>query len=103
MNFEIAETQILPDCSKRLFIEIAKQDLLIFAYILESFEGFCNLTTVRRGETNETVKLNSNLKLKNKNLLLPKKGGILAQIDIPPDFVNQVEHLLEFLSKWQSL
>ncbi|OQX70479.1 MAG: hypothetical protein B6D62_04880 [Candidatus Cloacimonas sp. 4484_275] len=76
MNFKIISELFLEDGSKRVKILISGEELIFLGFILESLEGWCNYTTV-------------------------KKNRPFLQLDIPPDFIGDVENLLGFLRKWQ--
>ena len=75
MNFRLMERIALSDGSLRYNISISGAELIFLGYILESFEGWCNYTTRKD----------------NDNLL---------QIDVPADYRNSVEELLEYLHDW---
>ncbi len=76
MQFDIVSSQWLGDGSKRMVVKIAFKELIYFGYILESFEGWCNYTTI-------------------------DKQNQLVQIDISPDFVEVMDKLLETLKNWR--
>ena len=75
MQFELISEEILSDDSKRIILKVEPDDLLYLGYILESFEGWCNYTTIKKGEP-------------------------YLQIDVSPDYVNSIHELLDFLKKW---
>ena len=74
MKFRIINEEVLPDSTRRLRVEIDKKDLIYMGYILESWEGFCNYTTIYREKA-------------------------YLQIDVMPDFYKVVKELLFFLRK----
>jgi hypothetical protein len=76
MNISFEKQEILSDKTKRLLIKIPFHELVYFGYFIESFEGWCNYTTV-------------------------DKKNNLVQIDINPDFINEMEQLLDFLKHWK--
>ena len=75
MNFEIKKEYFLEDGTKRILIRIISEELLYLGYFLESFEGWCNYTTIQ-----------------DKNNLL--------QIDVSPDFVKDFSKLLTFIESY---
>jgi len=76
MNFEIKKEYFLEDGTKRILVRIISEELLYLGYFLESFEGWCNYTTI-----------------KDKNKLL--------QIDVSPDYIRDFSKLLYFIKKWK--
>ena len=76
MNFSIKSEEFLPDGSLRILLEVRKYELMYVGYLLESFEGFCNYTTPIRKEP-------------------------IFQVDIPPDFIDDVKKNLSFMKDWQ--
>lgn len=76
MQFDVISSQRLDDGSRRLVVKIAFKELIYFGYILESFEGWCNYTTI-------------------------DKQKQLVQIDISPDYLQETEKLLINLKKWR--
>ncbi|NQV18735.1 MAG: hypothetical protein HQ534_09360 [Armatimonadetes bacterium] len=72
MNFKIKKEYFLEDGTKRIMVRIISEELLYLGYFLESFEGWCNYTTI-----------------KDKNNLL--------QIDVSSDFVKDFSKLFIFL------
>lgn len=75
MNFKIVEQTDLEDGSLRILLEMPQADLIYMGFILESFEGWCIYTT-------------------------PRKKEPFLQLDIPRDFISNVEELLEYLKDW---
>ncbi len=75
MNFEIKKAYLLEDGTKRILVHISSEELLYLGYFLESFEGWCNYTTI-----------------KDKNNLL--------QIDVSSDFVKDFSKLFVFLERY---
>jgi len=75
LKFEIIERTNLADGSMRILLELPQSDLIYMGFILESFEGWCIYTTPRRKEP-------------------------FLQLDIPIDFISNVEELLSFLKTW---
>ena len=76
MNFEIKKEYFLENGTQRILVHISSDELLYLGYFLESFEGWCNYTTI-----------------KDKNNLL--------QIDVSPDFVKDFSYLLHFIKEWK--
>jgi hypothetical protein len=76
MQFEISHFRLLEDGSKRIVVKIPLKELIYFGYILESFEGWCNFTTI-------------------------DKQKHLVQIDSCPDFEEEMDKLLDSLKKWR--
>lgn len=76
MNFSIKEEIENPDGSKQLLLHIATEEQVYLAYFLESFEGWCFHSMV-------------------------KKKKPLLRIDISPDYIQNVYELLEFLKEWE--
>ena len=76
MKFELISEEILEDNTKRVILSVESEDLVYLGFILESFEGWCNYTTI-------------------------KKSKPYLQIDISPDYVNQMEELLNILKDWK--
>jgi len=76
MDFEIITENILNDRTKRVVLRVAPKDLLYLGYILESFEGWCNYTTIQKNEP-------------------------FLQIDITPDYIEPAIELLQFLKSWE--
>ncbi len=75
MRFDIVSSEILNDKTKRVILKVTDEDLFYLGYILESFEGWCNYTTIRKTEP-------------------------FLQIDIAPDYINSTEELLNYLKNW---
>ena len=75
MNIQRIDTFFLEDSCKRYFIDVNQSELVYFGYFLESFEGWCNYTTIN----------------KNKSLI---------QVDVSPDYINEFEELIQFLMDW---
>ncbi len=77
MKFEIAKKYINDDGTKSFIIKLAKSDLVFFGYILESFEGWGNYTTI------------SNFK------------EIVLRVDVSPSYISQYEELFLFLKNYE--
>ena len=77
MKFEIKETNIDFDGTKSFYINLAKKDLVLFGYILESFEGWGNYTTVS-----------------NKDI-------IVLKVVVSPSYIIQYEELFRFLKQYK--
>ena len=75
MQFENVSSEILEDKTKRVILQVASEDLVYLGFILESFEGWCNYTTIKRNEP-------------------------YLQVDIAPDYVDSTEELLDYLKQW---
>ena len=76
MDFRIISDKILDDETRRLHLEINRSELMYLVYFLESFEGWCNCTTV------------------------DKKKHIL-QIDVTESYEKKVRELLGYLRKYK--
>jgi hypothetical protein len=77
MKFQIKNESFLKDCTKRILIKIDPDELIYLGYFLESFEGWCNYTTIDKKET-------------------------CLQIDVTPDYINDFGKLLDFLKSWKT-
>jgi len=75
LKFNIVERTSLKDGSLRILLELQQSDLIYMGFILESFEGWCIYTT-------------------------PRKKEPFLQLDIPHDFITNVEELLSYLKTW---
>lgn len=75
MEFERVSSEILTDNTKRVILRVASEDLVYLGFILESFEGWCNYTTIKKKEP-------------------------YLQIDISPDYIGSTEELLVYLKQW---
>lgn len=76
MKIRILEEQKETDDSMVIFLQIAKRDLALFGFLLESFEGWALYTTVDR----------------DKDIL---------RIDTPKDFYPNVKHFIDYLETWE--
>ena len=76
MKFEITKSNINNDGTKSFNINLAKKDLVLFGYILESFEGWGNYTTI------------SNIQ------------EIVLKVDVSPSYISQYEELFDFLKTY---
>lgn len=76
MNFEIKTRNTLNDGSTRIIVEVESSDLIYFGFFLEAHEGWCNYTTL-------------------------SKKPPQVQIDISPDFLNEMNELFSVLKKWE--
>jgi hypothetical protein len=76
MDIKIIHECRLTDRTKRLHIKIPFSELVYFGFFLESFEGWCNYTTINKREN-------------------------IVQIDISPDFISETEELIVFLKQWK--
>ena len=75
MNFKIKKEYFLEDGTKRILVRISSEELLYLGFFLESFEGWCNYTTI-----------------KDKNKLL--------QIDVSPDYIRDFSRLFAFIESY---
>jgi hypothetical protein len=75
VNFEKISEKIISDDSTEIILKISPKDLILFGYILEAFEGFCNFTTTDR-----------------------KK--MLVKIVATKYYVNDIKRILAFLKKF---
>ena len=75
MKFSIADRATLTDGTKRLMLNVPKEELIYLGYILESFEGLCNYTT-------------------------PKKNEPFLQVDVTHDYIDDFNKLIQALSEW---
>jgi len=75
MDINLISEEILPDNTSRIILKIEAKDLFYFGYIIESFEGWCNYTTIKKNEP-------------------------FLQLDITPEYLNSVKELLEYLRNW---
>ncbi len=76
MNFKIKKEYLLEDGTKRILVRIISEELLYLGYFLESFEGWCNYTTI-------------------------KDKYNLLQIDVAPDYIRDFSILFNFIKKWK--
>jgi len=76
LNFDIVAEEILEDRTNRIILRVAPEDLVYLGYILESFEGWCNYTTIQNNEP-------------------------LLQIDMTHDYVDCTKELIQFLKSWE--
>jgi hypothetical protein len=74
MNFKILETQVLPDNTKRMIIFVEPEELFYLGYFLETLEGYCNYTTIKK-----------------KHL----------QVDAAPDFYEEFLNIISTMQKWK--
>ena len=75
MKFSVANRETLADGTKRLMLNVPKEELIYLGYILESFEGWCNYTT-------------------------PDKNEPFLQVDVTPDYIDDFNKLIQALSEW---
>lgn len=75
MNFQIVEQKNLSDKTIDLTIQIDSKDQIIFCFILESWEGVFNYTTI-------------------------DKKNSLIRVRIAEDFSDEADKLLTFLKKY---
>lgn len=75
MNFQIVERKTLADKTIDLSIQINSKDQIIFCFILESWEGVFNYTTIDK-----------------------KKS--LIKVLIAEDFAQEADNVLNFLKKY---
>ena len=75
MQIDKVSEKILDDEATQLIIQTNSADLQLIGFILESFEGYCNYTTID-----------------NEKLLL--------QIIIPKDFKQDVEKIIENIREY---
>ena len=76
MQVDKKSEKILEDGSDELIIQTNSQDLQFIGYILESFEGYCNYTTI-------------------------DKDKMLLKIVIPKDFRYDVKNIINFLKDFE--
>jgi len=76
LNFNLRSEETLKDGTRRILLEVASEDLVYLGFILESFEGWCNYTTV-------------------------KKNTPYLQIDVTPDYAEPTRELINFLKNWE--
>ena len=76
MQFDLVSQEILADKTNRLILRVDPEDLVYLGFILESFEGWCNYTTIRKNEP-------------------------FLQVDVSPDYYKNTVELLNFLRKWE--
>ena len=76
MEFSVVDEEILADGCSRIYLRIPPANQVYLGYILESFEGWCFHSIVKKNEP-------------------------LLKIDISPDYVANVKELLEFLKTWE--
>ncbi len=76
MKFKIKETLLNDDGTKSFIIHLEKKDLVFFGYILESFEGWGNYTT------------------------LTHDGYIVLKVDVSPSFISKYEELFSYMKKY---
>ncbi|MCD4796229.1 MAG: DUF4911 domain-containing protein [Candidatus Cloacimonetes bacterium] len=76
MNFQIKNEKLLSDKTGRFNICIQKNELVYMGYFLESFEGWCNYTT-------------------------PNKSEPVLQVDVAPDYINDLKKMMKFLKSWE--
>ncbi|MDD3050873.1 MAG: DUF4911 domain-containing protein [Candidatus Cloacimonetes bacterium] len=72
MKIEIVSETTLEDGVKRILLKIAPKDFIYLGYTLESLEGVCNYTTVKREQP-------------------------YMQVDVSPDFIDEFEKIFACL------
>ena len=75
MKFSVADRETLADGTKRLMLNVPKEELIYLGYILESFEGWCNYTT-------------------------PNKNEPFLQVDVTLNYIDDFNRLIKALSEW---
>ncbi len=75
MKFSVADRKTLLDGTKRVMLNVPREELVYLGYILESFEGLCNYTT-------------------------PNKNKPFLQVDITSDYLNDFNKLIKALLDW---
>ena len=75
MIFEILSETRLPDTTLRFLMKVKNSDLIYLGYFLESFEGWCNYTTIKEEQK-------------------------FLQVDVSPSFVSEVKELLNCFLEW---
>lgn len=75
MKFNITNKTVLADGTVDLIVQIAGKDQIIFCYILESWEGVFNYSTVDKKQS-------------------------LINIKIAEDFANEAEDVLNYLKDY---
>jgi len=76
MNLKIHSETLLEDGTSRILIEIPAAELLYVGFLLESFEGWCNYTTVKKDEP-------------------------YLQVDVTKDYLEPMHELLEYMKNWK--
>ncbi len=77
MNFKILKEENLSDGSKRFIIDVDEAEKLYLGYFLESFENLCIYSSYK------------------------KEGEKVFYIDVPPDFIDFTNELLNFFKGWE--
>jgi Domain of unknown function (DUF4911) len=76
MNFEVIDLQEIDDNCQRYIIKVRNKELVYLGFFLESFDGWCNYTTID-----------------------PQNN--LFQIDVTFDYRKRMVELLDYLSNWE--
>ena len=76
MDFQIVDETDKPDGSRQLLVNIATKEQVYFSYFLESFEGWCFHSMVKKKEP-------------------------LLKINIAPNYIKNVYELIDFLKDWK--
>lgn len=75
MQIDIVSEKILDDEATELIVQTNSTDLQFIGFILESFEGYCNYTTI-------------------------DKKKMLLRIIIPQNFKQDVEEIIDYLQDY---
>ncbi|MCD4651494.1 MAG: DUF4911 domain-containing protein [Candidatus Cloacimonetes bacterium] len=75
MKIKQLEETVLADGTIRKILEIAPADFVLFGFLLEGFEGFCNYTTI------------------------VKDNRKVMQLDISPDYRKQVMEIITHIGE----
>ena len=76
MNFKVISSEKDTENCQRYIIKVANEELVFLGFFLESFEGWCNYTTID-----------------------PKNS--LFQVDVTSDYIQRIDELFYFLSNWE--
>ena len=74
MRFKELSKTTLQDGTKRINYSVQPSELFYFGYLLETLEGYCNYTTVKKEE---------------------------LQVDVVPDFFEEYKAIIEFMQNWK--
>ncbi len=76
MNFKVISSETITEKCQRYVIKVINEELVFFGFFLESFEGWCNYTTID-----------------------PKNN--LLQVDVTSDYKQRLDEMFDFLLKWE--
>ncbi|MCD4819816.1 MAG: DUF4911 domain-containing protein [Candidatus Cloacimonetes bacterium] len=76
MNFKVISLENIHENCQRYLIKVKNEELVFLGFFLESFEGWCNYTTID-----------------------PKNN--LFQVDVTSDYRQRMEEMLDFLLEWE--